>query len=79
MTEFARSLVQEGIEKGMEKGETYILLKQVSRKIQKGYNAVAIADDLEEERDVIERLYQVITENPDSDIDKWYEILTRQN
>lgn len=79
MTEFARSLVQEGIEKGMEKGETCILLKQVSRKIQKGYNAVAIADDLEEERDVIERLYQVITENPDSDIDKWYEILTRQN
>lgn len=73
MTEFARSLVQEGL----EKGEICMLLKQVSRKIQKGYNAIAIADDLEEERDLIERLYQVITENPDSDIDNWYEILTR--
>lgn len=52
-------------------------MKQISRKIQKGYNVVAIADDLEEERDVIERMYQVITENPDADIDGWYEILTK--
>lgn len=85
MTEFARSLVQEGweegLEKGMEvgleKGETCKLIQLVSRKVQKGYNAAAIADDLEEERDVIERLYQVITENPDSDIEGWYEILTK--
>lgn len=74
MTEFARSLVLEG----MEKGAAYTLLKQVSRKVQKGYNAVAIADDLEEEREVIERLYRVITENPDADIDKWYEILLNE-
>lgn len=73
MTEFARSLVQEGL----EKGESLKLLQLVSRKVQKGYNAAAIADDLEEERDVIERLYQVITENPDSDIEGWYEILTK--
>lgn len=81
MTEFARSLLQEGweegLEKGLEKGETCKLIQLVSRKVQKGYNAAAIADDLEEERDVIERLYQVITENPDSDIEGWYEILTK--
>ena len=73
MTEFARSLVQEGL----EKGETCKLLQLVSRKVQKGYNAAAIADDLEEDRDTVECLYQVITENPDSDIEGWYEILTR--
>ena len=77
MTEFARSLVLEGLEKGLEKGETCKLLQLVSRKVQKGYNAAAIADDLEEDRDTVECLYQVITENPDSDIEGWYEILTR--
>lgn len=79
MTEFARSLVREGMEKGLEKGETCKLLQQVLRKVKKGYNSIAIADDLEEEQDVIERLYRVITENPDSDIDGWYDILTRQD
>lgn len=81
MTEFARSLIQEGLEKGLEegleKGETCKLLQLVSRKIQKGYHAAAIADDLEEDRDVIERLYRVITENPDCGIEGWYEILSR--
>lgn len=81
MTEFARSLIQEGLEKGLEegleKGETCKLLQLVSRKIQKGYQAAAIADDLEEDRDVIARLYRVITENPDCGIEGWYEILSR--
>lgn len=77
MTEFARSLVREGMEKGLEKGEMCKLLQLVFRKVQRGYNSAAIADDLEEDRDVIERLYRVITDNPDSDIDGWYEILTK--
>ncbi len=59
---------EDGLEKGLEKGRTEgewtKLVSQVQKKLDKGLNAAAIAEMLEEPETFIEELIKLIEENP---------------
>ena len=62
--------------KGMARGEEKKLVQQVSKKLSKGYDADEIAEMLEEELPIIEKICQVAAEfAPDYDSEKIYEKL----
>lgn len=54
----ARGITQ-GISQGISQGETIKLISMICRKMNKGKNAVAIAEELDEEPEVVERIYGV--------------------
>ena len=65
---------EEGFEDGVEKGELLMLIQQVSRKMQKGKTAKAIASELEEDALLIDKLCAAIkNSNPESPPEQIYE------
>lgn len=65
---------EEGFEDGVEKGELLMLIQQVSRKMQKGKTAEAIASELEEDALLIDKLCAAIkNSNPESPPEQIYE------
>lgn len=54
---------EKGIEKGLQKGESLRLIKMVCKKLEKGKNPWIIAQELDEERDVIDRICAEAEEN----------------
>ena len=65
---------EEGFEEGAEKGDMTRLIRMVFRKLQKGKEPSTIADELEEEPAVVEKICKAIEEcGTDEDMDKIYE------
>lgn len=67
---------EEGFEDGAEKGDMLRLIRMVARKLQKGKEPSVIAQELDEEQDIIDKICKAIElSGTDSDIDKIYEEL----
>lgn len=66
--------IEAGMKAGMKAGELKKLIQQTCRKLQKGKTALQIADELEEEFSVIEKICDAAQEfAPDFDSDKIFE------
>ena len=56
---------EEGREEGRQQGEVLKLILQVKKKTEKGDSVEKIAEDLVEDIDVIEKIYNIVKENPE--------------
>ncbi len=56
---------REGREEGRKQGEILKLITMVKKKIENGDSVAKIADDLLEDADVIEKIYDIVKENPE--------------
>ena len=54
---------REGREEGRKQGEVLKLITMVKKKIENGDSIAKIADDLLEDADVIEKIYDIVKEN----------------
>ncbi|SDB60170.1 hypothetical protein [Butyrivibrio sp. INlla16] len=52
-----------GIEEGIEKGREQLLVEKVYKKLTKGKDAIAIADELEEPIEYVEKVIDIINKN----------------
>ena len=69
---------ENGFENGTEKGDMLRLIQQIYRKIQKGKSPATIAEELEEELEIINKICKAIElSGTDSDMDKIYEELNK--
>lgn len=65
-----------GIEQGLKQGEMLMLISMVNKKMQKGKSIEEIAEDLEEDRETIEKIVKIIEENGhDINAEKVYEMI----
>ena len=56
---------REGRKEGRKQGEILKLITLVKKKIENGDSIAKIADDLLEDADVIEKIYDIVKENPE--------------
>ena len=56
---------REGREEGRKQGEVLKLIMMVKKKMENGDSVAKIADDLLEDADVIEKIYDIVKENPE--------------
>ena len=66
---------REGREEGRKQGEVLKLITMVKKKIENGDSVAKIADDLLEDADVIEKIYDIVKENPEKIREEICEIL----
>ncbi len=59
--------------RGMERGRSFALISQVQKKLDKGKSISQIAEELEEEVPVIERIYKAVAEEPEADLETIFE------
>ena len=69
---------REGREEGRKQGEILKLITMVKKKIENGDSIAKIADDLLEDADVIEKIYDIVKENPEKTREEICEILMNQ-
>ena len=69
---------REGREEGRQQGEILKLITMVKKKIENGDSVAKIADDLLEDADVIEKIYDIVKENPEKIREEICEILMNQ-
>ena len=69
---------REGREEGRKQGEVLKLITMVKKKIENGDSVAKIADDLLEDADVIEKIYDIVKENPEKIREEICEILMNQ-
>lgn len=72
MTLLGQMLMEDGIKKGLKKGEMTKLISQVMKKAKKGLSPEETAEILEEDPMVISRIYHAVKEYPDMDEDGIY-------
>ena len=65
---------EEGIQTGIRRGKYLKLISQVQRKKAQNCSVEQIADDLGEEKELINEIYDVLEVNPGADTDKIYEL-----
>ena len=70
-----RSAENRGRREGREEGEVLKLITMVKKKIANGDSVVKIADDLLEDADVIEKIYNAVKDNPEKSREEICEIL----
>lgn len=71
-----RDAYRDGEKAGIEQGEMLMLISMVNKKMQKGKSIEEIAEDLEEDRETIEKIVKVIEENGhDINAEKVYEMI----
>lgn len=70
--------LEEGESIGIVKGEALHLISQVRKKIAKSMSAEEIAELLEEEMSVIERMYHIIMQHPEWEDGQVYEEWKRE-
>ena len=69
-------LIEErGIEKGIERGELFNLIRQVSKKLQKGKSLSQIADEVEESQEMVERISRAIEAAATDEVEEIYKKL----
>lgn len=64
------------MEDGIEKGERIKLISQVLKKAKRGLRPEVIAETLEEDQAVVERICEVINKHPDFKAEELYEQIT---
>ena len=69
----------EGRAKGRAEGQTITLIQQMKKKIQKSKTLIQIADELEEEPDSIQSLYECISQNVNLTTEEIYKIYISTN
>lgn len=69
----------EGRAEGRAEGQTITLIQQMKKKIQKSKTLIQIADELEEEPDSIQSLYECISQNVNLTTEEIYKIYTSTN
>ena len=70
--------MEKGIEQGMQQGEMTKLISMVNKKMQKGKSIEEIVEDLEEDRETIEKIVKVIEENgQDFNVDVVYKTINK--
>ena len=69
----------EGRVEGRAEGQTIILIQQIKKKIQKSKSLIQIADELEEEPDNIQSLYECISQNINLTTEELYKLYTNSN
>ena len=70
---------KQGIQQGLQQGGIAKLISMVNKKIQKGKNIEEIAEDLEEDKETIEKIANVIKENGQNfDVDEVYKMLKKK-
>ena len=71
--------IEQGLKQGLKQGEMLMLISMVNKKIQKGKSIEEIAEDLEEDRETIEKIAKVIEENgQDINADEVYKMLKKK-
>ena len=66
---------REGREEGRKQGEVLKLITMVKKKIENGESVAKIADDLLEDADVIEKIYDIVKENPEKNREEIWDFL----
>ena len=66
---------REGREEGRKRGEVLKLITMVKKKIENGDSVAKIADDLLEDADVIEKIYDIVKENPEKTREEIWDFL----
>ena len=66
---------REGRDEGRKQGEVLKLIMMVKKKMENGDSVVKIADDLLEDADVIEKIYNAVKDNPEKSREEICEIL----
>lgn len=69
----------DGRAEGRAEGQTITLIQQMKKKIQKSKTLIQIADELEEEPDSIQSLYECISQNVNLTTEEIYKIYTSTN
>ena len=69
---------REGREEGRKQGEVLKLIMMVKKKMENGDSVAKIAEDLLEDADVIEKIYDIVKENPEKTREEICEILMNQ-
>ena len=69
----------EGLAEGRAEGQTIILIQQMKKKIQKSKTLIQIANELEEEPDNIQSLYECISQNINLTTEELYKLYTNSN
>ena len=64
--------MQQGIQQGLQRGAFLERIRKIQKKAKKGLSAEVIADMLEEEVAFVEKIMNILEENPDADADKIY-------
>lgn len=75
MCDALRTLFGEEWDKKEERGSMLKLMSQVRKKLTKGQTTEEIAEILEEDEELVKRLYQVIQEHPDQTDDELVDLL----
>ena len=71
--------IEQGLKQGLKQGEMLMLISMVNKKMQKGKSIEEIAEDLEEDRETIEKIANVIKENGhDINADEVYKMLKKK-
>ncbi len=78
MCRATEALIEEGIEKGIyigvDIGVDKHLITQISKKMAKGKSVIEIADEVEEDYDKVDEIYNIaIKYAPEFNVDKIYE------
>lgn len=70
--------IQKGIQKGVQKGEKIKLIELICRKVKKGKQPEAIAEELEEDLKSVSEIYEAVLKTaPDYDSSRAYELLMK--
>ena len=66
---------EEGLTAGLKQGRILILLELIQKKYKKNKSVSTIADELEEDVQFIEKICELIKDNPDRSAEEIYELL----
>ena len=69
----------EGRVKGRAEGETFRLIQLIKKKVQKSKSLIQIADELEEESNNIQALYECISQNMHLTTEELYNLYVESN
>ncbi len=67
--------LEQGLKQGLEQGRMLILIKLVQKKYQKNKSVPTIADELEEDVQFIEKLYELVKDHPDKSAEEIYQMI----
>lgn len=70
MTLLGQMLREDGRQEGQQEGQIFKLITLVKKKFDKGQSSEQIAEDLMEEREMIDRIVRLLLEHPDAEINE---------
>ena len=70
--------MQQGIQQGLQRGAFLERIRKIQKKARKGLSAEVIADMLEEEVASVEKIMNILEENPESDVEQIYDLINNE-